>query len=157
VPLTSAERGFLDRGQVPLIGLLTTVARWWEERHLELLAEAGFGDLRRAHNAIIVHLPASGRRLTDLAELAGMTKQGAAQLVDDLVAKGYLERQPDPTDGRAKLIVWSDRGRAAHRETLRIFGAMEEELERLVGARTFAALRRSLWALFTAVVAADPE
>lgn len=42
----------------------------------------------------------------------GVTKQAAAQLVDYLVAHGYLRREADPRDGRAKLLVLTERGEA---------------------------------------------
>jgi len=154
VALTAAERGFVARGDVPLIGLLTALTRWWEDRHLELMAESGFGDLRRAHNAVIVNLPARGLRLTQIADAAGISKQATAELVDDLVAKGYLLREPDPSDGRAKIIVWAARGRAAHAATMKAFPAMEAELAAVLGKTALAEVKASLGRLFEALVLA---
>jgi hypothetical protein len=48
-----------------------------------------------------------------------------AELVDALVAKGYLERVPDPADGRAELLVMATRGAASHEVTLRIFAGVD--------------------------------
>ena len=42
-------------------------------------------------------------RLTDLAARAQMTKQSAGELVSYLEARGYLERVPDPSDGRVRI------------------------------------------------------
>ncbi len=124
----------LRRGDpIPLIGLLTAVARWIEQRHLELLAQAGFPEIRRAHTPVVVNLPPGGVRLTDLAHAAGISKQAMAELVNGLEAHGYLERMPDPTDGRAKLLVMTDRARAAHAATLQIFADIEAELAVAVG------------------------
>src|SRR5688500_13722330 len=96
-PLNAAEAGMVRRGgPIPLIGLLSAVGGWMERRHIELLAEAGFDDIRRAHNAVFMHVPAEGIRLTDLAAAAGISKQAMAELVDDVIAKGYLRRVPDP-------------------------------------------------------------
>lgn len=120
-------------GRPPLPALLRPLLDWFEDRHLELMAGAGFDDVRRAHNAVFVHLPAEGRRLTDLADDADLSKQAMAELVDDLVEKGYLERTPDPTDGRAKLIVWAARGERAHRATLEAFTQIEAELAAAFG------------------------
>ena len=155
MPLTAAERAFAARGRVPLVVLLSALAGWWEDRHMELLAEAGFDDIRRAHNAVVVNLPATGRRLTELAEAAGMTKQAMAQLVDDLVATGYLARRPDPDDRRAKLIVWADRGMAAHEQTLEIFAEIDKELTRLIGRQPMAQMKDALMRLFFALVVAQ--
>jgi len=44
-----------------------------------------------------------------------VTRQAAAQLVDEMVARGYVERRPHPADGRAQLIVLTERGWACTR------------------------------------------
>ncbi len=144
-PLNAAEIGMLRRdGPIPLIGLLTAVTRWIEQRHLEQLALAGFPEIRRAHTPVVVHLPSGGIRLTDLAEAAGISKQAMAELVDDLEAHGYLERTPDPTDGRAKLLLMTDRARAAHAATLQIFADIEAELAAAVGVAALEQARNTL-------------
>jgi DNA-binding MarR family transcriptional regulator len=108
------------------------------------MADAGFDDVRRAHNSVFVHLPAEGRRLTDLANAAEMSKQAMGELVDDLVEKRYLRRIADPTDGRARLIVWADRGKHAHEATMRAFATIEEELSEATGEEGLANLRAIL-------------
>jgi DNA-binding MarR family transcriptional regulator len=137
---------------------LTSVTRWIEQRHLDLLAEAGFPEIRRAHTPVVVHLPSGGMRLTDLADAAGISKQAMAELVDDLEAHGYLERTPDPTDGRAKLLMMTDRARAAHAATLRIFADIETELAAAVGAAALEQVRSTLGDILRSVVLrADPH
>jgi len=135
---------------VPLIGFLRPLVDWWEDRHLELMAERGFVDVRRAHNAVFVNLPGEGRRLTDLAADADMSKQAMAELVDDLVVKGYLSKAPDPSDGRAKLIVWDERGEAAHEATLEVFAELEADVEDILGATRAGELRGGLAELLRA-------
>jgi DNA-binding MarR family transcriptional regulator len=143
----------LRRGSpIPLIGLLTAVTRWIEQRHLEQLAVAGFPEIRRAHTPVVVHLPSGGMRLTDLAEAAGISKQAMAELVDDLEAHGYLERMPDPTDGRAKLLLMTDRARAAHAATLQIFADIEAELATTVGEAALEQARSTLADILHSIV-----
>lgn len=137
-------------GGPPLIGFLQPLVEWWEDRHLELMVEVGFDDVRRAHNAVFIHLPADGRRLTDLAADADMSKQAMAELVDDLVARDYLAKVPDPSDGRAKLIVWAERGDAAHAATMEAFSRIESEVEDVLGAEELARLREGLATLLRA-------
>ena len=151
VELNAAERGFSDRGDVPLIAPLSVLARWWEHRHMELMAAAGFDDLRVAHNAIAANLPAEGMRLTQLAQTAGMSKQAMAELVVDAEALGYIRRVADPTDGRAKIIIWDRRGEAAHQVTLKAFAQIEQELAEVVGADDLAAVRDVLLRAMAAV------
>lgn len=48
-----------------------------------------------------------------LAERASLRAQSVGELVDDLAAKGYVERRADPLDRRAKPVYLTDRGRTA--------------------------------------------
>ena len=75
----------------------------------------GFADLRPAHGFAFTLLSAGGATIVELAQHLGVTKQAAGQMVDDLVAKGYVERRPHPTDARARLVVLTDRGWACTR------------------------------------------
>ena len=111
------------------------------------LAAAGFADQRFAHNAVFANVPPEGIRLTDLADRAGMTKQAMSELVNDLERLGYLRRRPDPTDGRARLIEFSDRGWAAVRSALKAFEDMEVELGARIGVTEIRQLRRTLEAI----------
>lgn len=156
--LDVATEGMMRRpGGPPLPGLLRPILDWVEDRHLELMADAGFDDVRRAHNAVFVHLPSEGRRLTDLADRADMSKQAMGELVDDLVDKDYLERTPDPTDGRAKLIVWADRGERAHEATLEVFARIESELAETLGHDRFDELRGLLLDVVSRLVREEPH
>ncbi len=74
------------------------------------LAAAGYPEIRPAHGVVFQHLRAEGSRLTDLADRALMTKQSMGYLVDYLEDHGYLERVPDPADGRARVVRLTDRG-----------------------------------------------
>jgi len=78
-------------------------------------AARGFDDIRPAHGFAFVRLAPSGATVGEIAEHLGVTKQAASQLVEELVAKGYVARQPHPTDARARLIVLTERGWAATR------------------------------------------
>lgn len=81
------------------------------ERHVhEGTAVAGFEDVRPAHFAVFRHLEPEGSWVTELAEEARMTKQSMGELVIYLERRGYVERLPDPHDGRAKIVVLTEAG-----------------------------------------------
>ena len=75
----------------------------------------GFDDLRPAHGFAFARLAAGGATITQLAQHLDVTRQAAAQLVEELTAKGYVERQPHPDDNRARLIVLTGKGWACTR------------------------------------------
>lgn len=108
------------------------------------LRTRGYADIRLAHSAVFAYLDVDGTRGVDLAERAGMTKQSMAELVDDLVGKGYLERRPDPTDRRAKLIVATARGRRHMRDGVAEIGRIEAAYRVRLGEQDMTALRSML-------------
>ena len=112
------------------------------------VAQAAGAGLRPAHgNALEMLAIEDGLRLTDIAAQAGMTTQSMGELVDDLVAKGYLRRQEDPADRRAKRIYLTGKGRqiadAGHAATRQA----EEQIQAALGPRQYQQLRRNLAAI----------
>lgn len=125
-------------------GVLMFIAmRHGEARVLEHLREHGF-DITLAQARIAARLDPEGMRLTDLAAAAQVTKQTAAFLVGQLERAGYVERRPDPTDARARLIFIAERGVRAQREARVVEQQVEAEWERHLGARRMRELRRAL-------------
>ena len=113
------------------------------ERIREGVVAAGH-PIRAAHSAVFVNIDREGSRLTRLAERAAMTPQAMGELVDDLVARGYLERIPDPADRRAKLIVLTDLGYQALQAAFDTILDIEAELLAALGAGGLAKLQRAL-------------
>jgi DNA-binding MarR family transcriptional regulator len=106
------------------------------------------------HGAVLAHLDEEGSRATDLARLSGQHKQVIGTLIDELEAAGYVQREPDPQDRRAKLIVPTALGLAKMRRSDEIVAALEEDYAKALGARNFATFKR----LFKAITdLAHPE
>lgn len=98
------------------------------------LAAAGFADTAPSWGSNIFHyLREGGLRLTELAERAHTTKQAMRYTVNQLEAAGYVERVPDPTDGRAKFIRLTERGWAVRRVADEIIASIEGECARHLG------------------------
>ena len=117
-----------------------------------VVAGNGFDALRPSHGNAMEQLDLEdGLRLTDMAARAGITVQSMGELVDDLQAKGYLERRPDPRDRRAKRIHLTDRGRRNVDVAKRATADVEEHLNEVLGQRRYHLLRRAL----EDVIAAD--
>jgi DNA-binding MarR family transcriptional regulator len=108
------------------------------------LEEAGYADIRPTHGCVFRFVRDDGMRLTELARLAGMTKQSVGELVDDLVGLGYVERIPDPEDRRAKLICLTDRGVEAQRVGFGLLGELEDRWAERFGAARVKQLRELL-------------
>jgi DNA-binding MarR family transcriptional regulator len=96
------------------------------------------------HSAVFAQISLEGDRLTTLARRANMTPQAMGELVDELVDLGYVERRPDPTDRRAKLIVPTRRGREAIAAGAATIEGIEERVTEILGERGHRELRRLL-------------
>lgn len=121
--------------------VLTRSARLLNARVVAAVHAEGFTEVRDSWLGMLRHLDAEGVRSTVLAERLEVTKQAAGQLVSELERKGYLERIPDPTDGRAKLVRITERGLQAWLAGLQAFRALETELDSVLGAHLLTTLR----------------
>jgi DNA-binding MarR family transcriptional regulator len=130
-----------------LLGALLRLAyQTIAERMSTWLAESGHPALQPSHSAAIQSLWAKrdGMRLTTMAQNAHVTKQTMGALVDHLEREGYVERIPDPDDGRASRIRLTRRGESFAREARAFSRRTEAELDALLGPRRVEELRAAL-------------
>lgn len=132
------------RDRLPIGQLLGRSLRIFREDLFRAGQLAGYHDLRESHLQVFGVIDRDGTRLTELASRANMTSPSMAELVDQLEELGYVERTPDTTDGRAKLIRLTLQGRRLVRETLRVVDNLETKYRQVVGAEEFEAACRVL-------------
>ncbi|WP_273940603.1 MarR family winged helix-turn-helix transcriptional regulator [Kutzneria chonburiensis] len=102
------------------------------------LAAQGFDDLQPRHGAVLAYLDVDGVRATDLSRLSGQHKQVIGTIIDELEALGYVHRQPDPADRRAKLVCPTERGLAQQRAADKIMTAIQDRHARRLGREAYA-------------------
>jgi DNA-binding MarR family transcriptional regulator len=126
------------------VGLLLFIAyRAMEKRVLDAVVEEGF-DITPAQARVFQRIGPDGTRLSELAEQAQVTKQTAGFLVDQLERAGYVERVPDPTDARARLVRIAERGRKAIPIASAVVAEVEAEWTAHIGKRRMAQVRDAL-------------
>jgi DNA-binding MarR family transcriptional regulator len=116
------------------------------------LVRRGHTDLRPALLAVAQHIGAEGSRVTDLAAQAQLTKATVVRTVDELERLGYVERAPDPADGRAKLVRLTPRAVAVQQDAREIIQELREEWAKALEPgemdeleRLLRRLRAALW------------
>lgn len=82
----------------------------FESRIIDNLKLNGHSELTAAHINLTRNLDEDGTRLTELARRASLTKQSMSELVDQVEQTGLIEKRPDPSDGRAKLVCFTKTG-----------------------------------------------
>ncbi|MEU4541458.1 MarR family transcriptional regulator [Streptosporangium sp. NPDC023825] len=93
---------------------------------------------------MLAYLDPDGVRATELSRPAGTSKQIIGMLIDELEALGYVERRPDPSDRRAKLICPTERGLSQMRAADAIMNAIQQRHARRLGQKSYDEFTRML-------------
>jgi DNA-binding MarR family transcriptional regulator len=133
------------RGRPENLGvLLREPFRVGTERLHQRFAERGHPDIRTPHGNVFPYLDDEGTRVSVLAERAQITKQSMAELVAHLERHGYVERIPDPSDRRAKLVRTTARGNELYAIAREFVAELEAEWTRRLGKQKMRQLRELL-------------
>jgi DNA-binding MarR family transcriptional regulator len=108
-----------------LLGLAFTA---FAERLNAALRDAGFDDLGRWYGYVFRALDAEPLSLTELSIRLDMTSAGAMKIIDEMEARGYVERTRDGTDARVKRLRLAARGRSALAAARKFHRAFERDL-----------------------------
>jgi DNA-binding MarR family transcriptional regulator len=129
-----------------LIGALLRVpAEAIHRRIIRELNDAGFKGLSLAHMAVFRYPSPDGVRPGVLAERAEMSKQAVNRLLGTLEDLGYLERLDAPDEGRARIVHFTRRGRAAYEMAIEVLREIEREWKAELGPGDFAKLKELLF------------
>jgi DNA-binding MarR family transcriptional regulator len=129
----------------PLVGAMTR--RVWQSVWQEIfvgVAAAGFDDVNPAHVGLFRYPGLDRQRPTELADQLQITKQSVNDLLGHLEHHGYLIREPDPNDGRARLVRLTAKGHKLQKTIHGQAQASEERIAATLGARRYAQFRQAL-------------
>lgn len=143
--ISSSSNGPPVKARDMLIGALLRVpAQAIHRRIIKELNAGGFDELRLPHIAVLQFPGPDGVRPGTLAERAGMSKQAMNQLLRSLESLGYIVRSDAPDEGRARIVRFTRRGRAAYSKIHDILRDIEREWSAEIGPKQFAQLKRLL-------------
>ena len=111
----------------------------------------GYDNMTPSLNQVMVMIDRDGSRITELAARAGVTKQSMAETVAALESRGLVTRRPDPTDGRAKLVLLTEEGWTALRFGLEVVLNIHDRWEALLGPAKMSRLMKLLRELVDAL------
>ena len=123
--------------------LISILNRVVDDTVMSALA-SDYSDVGRSHGAVFEMLDAGGSRVSDMARRARMTRQAMGELVEDLERLGYVLRRPDPRDGRAKLVLLTEKGEAALATGIAAVADLEARWRAHLGPEQAQAFRESL-------------
>jgi DNA-binding MarR family transcriptional regulator len=97
------------------------------------LAARGHGNLSDPLLNVLINLDSGGTRSVELAERMNMTKQSMGDLIHQLEAQGYVQREKDSSDKRASIIHFTERGRQFLADAYEVKLEMEAEYSAIMG------------------------
>lgn len=132
---------------------LLKTARVYNEMSIALIRKKyDIPNLRVSHTFLLPHIDFDGTRQTEIAQRMGISKQAVGQLIDEMVEMGSLKLEPDPKDGRAKLVKFNLEGSLNPAVALEVAAIMEKRVEKKLGKKDLAHFKRLLCKTLEALV-----
>ncbi len=129
----------------PYVGaLLRPCWQWVRDQIYAGVAAEGYDDLNAAHVALFRYPTLDRQRPSELAEQLQITRQSINDLLGHLERCGYVTRQADAADGRARVVRLTAKGRRLQSAITRHARAAEDHIAELLGPRRFSQLRDTL-------------
>ena len=146
-PTATSSPSTPPRGDLP-----DHLPRWLEAVSRRMSSELGkqarktgvFLEVRGSDRRILQMITVEQIRITDLAAVAGMTKQSLGEFVDRLEAAGLVRSSKDPSDGRVRLISRTDHGDAVAGATDQLIATVENRWRQEIGSAAFDAMMSAL-------------
>lgn len=124
--------------------LLREFSRDFERRIWEQLASRGYSDIRPSHSQVFANLGMGAVRVTELAERARVTQQAMGKMLKELERMGYVARDVDDSDRRAREIRLTQKGIHLAETCLEVVDEIHADYARKVGTRRLAELEERL-------------
>lgn len=130
--------------RIPLIALAYRAYRAMATDMVATAHRAGHTGIKQSHNAVFATLGPDGMRAVDMAARLGITRQSMGEIIREMVALGILEMRPDPTDRRAKLVVYSEEGLRVAAQGFAHIQDLDRRFTEEFGAEDYETARRVL-------------
>ena len=124
--------------------LLREFSRDFERRIWRALEARGYPDVRPSHSAVFANLGLGAVRVTELAERAQVTQQAMGKMLKELERMGYVAREVDSGDKRAKEIRLTERGIRLAAESLQVMEEVRGYYAEKIGERELDELESML-------------
>ncbi|MCC5867029.1 MAG: MarR family transcriptional regulator [Gammaproteobacteria bacterium] len=133
----STEKDYLLRG-------LLRAYYWYDESLQNHFFSCGIPTVPRSESMIMLNVANGVTRPAHLARNLGISRQAIQQTLRSMEGEGLITLVADPSDGRSKVVRFSDEGKRRGIEAMRGMRRIDRELEKRLGKTAFNTLKRSL-------------
>jgi MarR family transcriptional regulator for hemolysin len=128
--------------------ILMLMTRDFQQRLDADLVARGIVGIGQRHRAVFLYLGQNGAsRSVELAEAAGIRPQSMMVIIHELEGLGLIERRPDPSDSRAKLIDFTTAGQTFIDELTESTEGVWQQYADIVGKKELTTLFDGLQSL----------
>jgi len=124
--------------------LLLQRSDWFEDRVLQAAPRFGYHFVTPAMHRLFAHMSSKPVSISELARRLAVSRQAVHQTVGEACRRGIVELIHDPLDARVRNVRFTAKGMSMVRSAAQAVRRIEAQLERRLGARDVAALRRIL-------------
>lgn len=114
---------------------------WFDNGLQRSLQAAGWAPVTRAESIVILHVLVGTQRPAEIARSLRLSRQAVHATIGSLVEAGFFALEPDPTDGRMKIVVLTEQGWKMFNDANSIVEQLGAVLEKRIGRRKMRALR----------------
>lgn len=126
------------------------IANYLQTRMMAILRdEYGHTQLRLSFAPYITLVGESELRVSELADILGISRQACNQAAQQVEAAGYLQRIDDPQDGRAKQLRLTQQGIALRKNGMHAIARLDDEFSAIVGTSGVRSASKTLNSLYT--------
>jgi len=118
--------------------------QWVRHQIFSGVLAAGYDDLNPAHVGLFRYPTLDRQRPSELADQLQITRQSVNDLLGHLEQCGYVAREADPADGRARVVRLTAKGRRLETTVNGQAQAAEVQIAAVLGPRRFSQLRNAL-------------
>lgn len=146
-----------DYGKGLLIMHLEALIRFIGDGLYAQLQHAGFDDLQNSQLTVLNHISEHGTRASAIARRERLSKQSISDITHTLVSAGYIKTVTDPEDRRARLLIFTERGRQLIICSVRRLLKIEDQMRETMGVDQFDVLEQLSGRLWFVLQGVNPS
>lgn len=116
---------------------LWDAASVWKLSFEKEMIAAGHDWYAEARSSIVPYVSPEGTKQSEIVVRMGLSKQAVQQLIKDLEAAGIVRREPDPDDARGRIVMFTEAGLNANRDSVRAKRKVEATMRAQLGDAEF--------------------
>jgi len=130
-----------------LLRLLLRITQRMSVETVRRMNARGIADMQPAFPRLLGNLDSEGTRIGALSRKMGTTRQAVAQLAKEIEKAGFVERVPDPLDGRGVIVRFTPMGRAGLACAIEVMLEIEADYSGIIGKKGLGQVKSLLAAI----------